>query len=401
MRLAWLSPLPPMASGVADYSFELLPLFAQVAEVDAVCPRALPRRRRVPEGVRLISPQDYERRAARYDAALYHLGNNPQHGFVYELAQRVPGVSVFHDFTLHHLIAHRYVEGGRNWSAYESLYRQEHGEVGARLADLRWRGFAREFEKFLHPLNAHVARRARAIVVHSHEAAGRMREVAPGIPVFVVPHHAGSPPAAVAGVTRDAARDRLRIPPGAFVVGQFGYVTRPKQPAAVVGGFARLAAERPDARLVVVGADTTGGGLSKLIDRHGLRDRVQITGFVDLERFYLYLRGVDAVVNLRYPSAGESSGTAARALAEGRATIVNHLGSFAEIPDDVALKVQIDGDQAAEVGAHLLRLAGDPAFRAGVEERARAYARTVLDPARCRDLYLDACRAAAGASLAS
>jgi hypothetical protein len=118
-------------------------------------------------------------------------------------------------------------------------------------------------------------------------------------------------------------------------------------------------------------------------------------GYVDLERFYLYLRAVDATVNLRYPSAGESSGTFARALAEGRAAIVNDLGSFAEVPNDVALKVEIDGDQGRQIGEHLTRLAEDEAFRLGMEARAREYAATVLSPARCADLYVEAAAAVA------
>lgn len=122
-------------------------------------------------------------------------------------------------------------------------------------------------------------------------------------------------------------------------------------------------------------------------------------GYVDLTRFYLYLRAVDAVVNLRYPSAGESSGTVSRALAEGRATIVNDLGSFSEIPEDATLKVEIDGDQPEEVGAHLIRLAEDVAFRESVERAARHYALTELDPIRCRDLYLQVARRVCGGAL--
>ncbi len=68
--------------------------------------------------------------------------------------------------------------------------------------------------------------------------------------------------------------------------------------------------------------------------------------------------------------------------------IVNDLGSFAEVPDDVALKVEVDGDQAGEVGGHLIRLAEDPDFKAFVERRAREYAAEFLDQRRCRDLYV-------------
>jgi glycosyltransferase involved in cell wall biosynthesis len=196
-------------------------------------------------------------------------------------------------------------------------------------------------------------------------------------------------------VDRVEARALLGLPTDAFLVGHFGYITKPKQPAAVVGGFARLARRRSDAQLLMVGADNSGGGLDRLIDRTGVRGRVRATGYVGLTRFYLFLKAVDAVVNLRYPSAGESSGTVSRALAEGRATIVNDLGSFAEIPDGATLKVEVDGDQPEEVGAHLIRLAEDPAFREGVERAARRYAATELDPIRCRDLYVEVARSVA------
>src|SRR5204862_2456384 len=43
---------------------------------------------------------------------------------------------------------------------------------------------------------------------------------------------------------------------------------------------------------------------------------------------------------------------------------------------------------AEQVAGHLLHLARDPLFRAGVEERSRRYARDHLDPNTCRDQYL-------------
>jgi glycosyltransferase involved in cell wall biosynthesis len=380
-----------MGSGIADYSFELVPLVADRAEVDVVCPSPGGLRRlRRPPGTRVISPKAFESRPEAYDAVLYHLGNNPFHGFVYRTALERPGVAVFHDFVMHHLIAHLMLEDGKDLARYERLLEEAYGPGRARLVDLRYEGVATEFEKFLFPLNEHIARASKGIVVHNHESAALLAEVAPDVPITVIPHHAGRPPEALAGVDRPEARRRLGLDPDAFLVGHFGYVTRPKQPHAVLSGFARLAEVRPDARLVLIGSDRTGGGLDLLARRLGIEDRMRAVGYVDLPTFYLYLRAVDAVVNLRYPSAGESSGTFARALAEGRPVIVNDLGSFAEFPHDVALKVDVDGDQAAQVGAHLVRLAEDPEHRASIEAAARAYAATELDPIRCRDRYLEA-----------
>lgn len=402
MRLAWFSPLPPMSSGISDYSAELLPFVAERSDVTAFCPPpgGWLRRLRAPEGIHVRRPEVYG--PEDFDATLFHLGNNPWHEFVYEAFLERPGIAVFHDFVMHHLVAHLMVEAFHQEDRYLEVLEEEHGSAGTTLAKLKRFGVATDFEKFLFPLAGHVARRAAGIVVHSADSAERMADLAPGVPLAVVPHHAGAPPAAVAGISRSDARRRLRLPPDAFLVGHFGFITRPKQPEAVVGGFGRLHAEDPSARLVLVGADNTGGGLDRLLERHHVRDAVRHAGFVDLERFYLYLRASDAVINLRYPSAGESSGTFARALAEGKPAIVNNYGSFAEVPRDVALKVEIDGHQAEQVGAHLVRLRRDPEFAAAIGSRARAYAAEVLDPNRCRDLYLEfAARIGRGAPIAA
>lgn len=389
MRLAWFTPLPPMPSGIADYSSELLPLVAQVADVEAFCPQPglFRGRPKAPLGIPIRPPERF--RPDRYDAVYYHLGNNPWHRFVYEACLRHPGICVFHDVVMHHLIAHAMVESRDQVDRYNGLLGEEHGDAGSRLARLKVMAVASDFEKFLFPLSGHIVRRAAGVVVHSLDSRERLLAASGQVegPMEVIPHHAGAPPPQVAGIDRSEARRRLGLPEDAFLVGHLGFVTLPKQPGALVAGFARLQRERADARLLVVGADNTGGAFERTARRHGVHRAVISTGYVDLVAFYLNLKALDVVVNLRYPTAGESSGTFARALAEGRATIVNNYGSFAEVPRDVALKVEVDGDQATELGDHLLRLAREPALRVTLESNAREYARTVLDPRRCRDLY--------------
>jgi glycosyltransferase involved in cell wall biosynthesis len=393
VRIAWFSPLPPTPSGIADYSFELLPFLAEGAEVETFSPSAGRRSVRAPAGIPVLDPTDFDRRAGSYDAVFYHLGNNPFHEFVYRAALRRPGIAVLHEFVLHHLIDHLlFGEGRYEMEPYERLLVSEYGEAGPRLAHLHALGAFTEFERFLFPLSGHVARASTAAVVHSRAARDHVLAGSPDMPVHVIPHHAGRLPPEVAGVTREEARRRLGLAADAFLVGQFGFITRPKQPAAVLGGFARLLERRPDARLVVIGENQLGVGVDWLLRTRGLKGRADLTGYVDMVTFALYLKAVDVVVNLRYPTAGEASGTFTRALAEGRASIVSNLGSFAEYPDQVCLKVEVDGDQAEQVGDHLIRLAEDPPFKTEMEERARRYASQALDPGRCAALYLDVAR---------
>jgi glycosyltransferase involved in cell wall biosynthesis len=391
MRIAWFSPLPPMPSGIADYSFELLPFVAEGADVETFCPPDGRRSVEAPAGIPVLDPSEFDRRAAGYDAVFYHLGNNPFHEFVYRAALRHPGVAVLHEFVLHHLIDHLlFGEGRYEMEPYERLLAAEYGEAGPRLAHLHALGAFTEFERFLFPLSGHVLRASTAAVVHSRAARDHVLAGSPDVPVHVIPHHAGRLPPEVVAVGREEARQRLGLAADAFLVGQFGFITRPKQPAAVLGGFARLLERRPDARLLVIGENQLGVGVEWLLRTRGLTGHVDLTGYVDMVRFALYLKAVDVLVNLRYPTAGEASGTFTRAMAEGRATIVSNLGSFAEYPDRVCLKVEVDGDQAEQVGDHLIRLVEDPAFKAEMELAARRHAEVWLDPRRCARLYMEA-----------
>jgi len=381
-----------MPSGIADYTSEIVPYVAERAEVDVFCPKpGLFKRPQKPEGARRVrEPTEFFQGGPdEYDACFYHLGNNPYHEFVYYAARRRPEIAVFHDAVLHHLIAHVTIEYGADAGGYEGIMHGEYGDLGSKLALLKRSWLATDFEKFLFPLTAHVARQAKGIVVHSRDAAERMREAAPDVPLVVIPHHAGKPPPEVAGMTREEARAKLGLAHDAFVVAHLGFITKPKQPAAVVGGFAELHREVPESVLLLVGADHTGGALGRLVGQLGIAGAVRLAGYVDLAAMYVHLKASDAVINLRYPSAGESSGTLARALAEGRAVIVNNYGSWAELPGDTVLKVEIDGPQTEQVAEHLLHLAREPAFRATIEERSRRYAAEVLDPNRCRDQYLE------------
>ncbi len=87
MRLAFISPMPPSKSGIADYSAALLAALERLVDITVV-----------PGESARFDP-------ARFDLALYQIGNNPCHGFAYKLALENPGVVVLHEPNLHHLLA--------------------------------------------------------------------------------------------------------------------------------------------------------------------------------------------------------------------------------------------------------------------------------------------------------
>ena len=114
--------------------------------------------------------------------------------------------------------------------------------------------------------------------------------------------------------------------------------------------------------------------LQQAIDkRPRLREATTITGYVAEADLDAYIAAADLVINLRFPSVGESSGTLARALSAGRCCIVNDTATYAEIPRDAVVHIPILGTVPALVRA-MEALLGDGDLRAMFGERARSYA---------------------------
>ena len=66
------------------------------------------------------------------------------------------------------------------------------------------------------------------------------------------------------------------------------------------------------------------------------------------------------VLNLRYPTVGESSGTLLRALGMGKAVVVSDVGSFGEYPDEICLKAPVDATEEDHLFEYLNLLVSRP-----------------------------------------
>jgi glycosyltransferase involved in cell wall biosynthesis len=101
----------------------------------------------------------------------------------------------------------------------------------------------------------------------------------------------------------------------------------------------------------------------------------------------------DVLVNLRYPTMGETSGSVIRALALGQALLVSDVGWFSELPDDAVLKVPVDDYEVATIEA-ALTVAADHGATLGAA--ARAYVEREHALPAVADAYVAALEAAAG-----
>ena len=68
-----------------------------------------------------------------------------------------------------------------------------------------------------------------------------------------------------------------------------------------------------------------------------------------------HMEAADLVVNLRYPTARETSAALLRLLAQGRPTVISDLEHLADIPGDAVVRADLT-DEEGEVTRAILRL---------------------------------------------
>lgn len=270
---------------------------------------------------------------------------------------------VCHDVSFHHMLR-GFAPGEQHADVAAQLGHPE----ASKLLD-RWNRGVTGIEEFLLPVIGRPLRHAEAVVVHSRYAGFLVRAEAPSVPVHLVSQHSG----AVPRVTDD--RGVLDLPEDAFVAGLFGYLGGHKRVGESLQGLAaaRRVIEASGRRMhvLLVGA-AVGLDPHDLLSRHGLADVATVTGPVEDRRFFEHMAAADVVLNLRYPTMGESSATMMQAMSCGKPVITTDHAQFAE--EKAAVRVPVGDGEVPALAAALIRLATCPACAAEVSAASRARA---------------------------
>jgi glycosyltransferase involved in cell wall biosynthesis len=362
-KLAYASPLRPQASGVSDYSEELLPYLARAFDITLVTDNLTPTNPALASFAKM-DLRELGARAQAFDAIVYHIGNAPLYANFYTTSLCVPGVIVLHDVVLHHLRAWQTIERG-NASAYFDALRAAYGETIAAQAQQN----PAALNRFDFPLSEEVIRHARGVIAHSAYAAHFVRRVAPQVPVAHVPM--GIPP--VPEIAPTAARARLGFRDELFLIAAFGEVHPHKRIAVALEAFAEFFARHDNARLLLVGSESPNYDVATLLRALGIENFVQRVGFVPMRTYQDYIAASDVCLNLRYPSAGETSASLLRLLGAGKMTFVTRTAAYAELPDDVCVKIEPDAYEKHLLVEYLEYFFAHPHARQHIGSNARAY----------------------------
>ncbi|MSQ15730.1 MAG: glycosyltransferase [Dehalococcoidia bacterium] len=369
MRVAYFSPLPPTPSGISDYSRDLLPDLCELADVTVVAEDADSLDTGVLGRASVVDHREFDPapQAQSRSINIYQMGNSPCHRYMYPFILKYPGIVVLHDYVLHHFVWENSIGIGKT-AGYLREMGYSMGRDGLDSAHRVLAGKATPMF-FQHPLSERVLDASFGLIVHSSYVRDLVLRTRPSAKVKVVPM--GMPLPEV--MPRNEARALLGLSKDSFIVASFGQASPHKRIDVVARAVAKLRVNVPDSLYIIAGSTVPGFDVSRVARDLGIEDVVKITGFTDSQSFTAFMMAADVCVNLRYPTAGETSASALRAMAAGRATIISDVGAAQDIPDSVCIKIDIGADEEEQLLQHLKTFAENKGAADSLGETARKY----------------------------
>jgi glycosyltransferase involved in cell wall biosynthesis len=339
LTVGFFAPLPPAKTGVADYAEALLGALRKHGDV------------------RIGEPGD---------VALYHVGNNQLHGAIYDRALVHPGVVVLHDAVLQHFFLGRLTS-----EQYVDEFIFNYGEWTRSLAEDLWKHRARSAADpryFAWPMLKRIATTARAIIVHNPAAAAIVLRHAPEARIVEIPHlfvKPETPPE----VDTLRFRAEMGLAPRTLLAGVFGHQRESKRLPVVLRALERSGT---DARLLIAGSFASSD-LERSLEGQLSARRIIRVGYLSEADFWRYASAVDLCINLRYPTAAETSGIAIRMMGIGKPVVFSEGAEVARIPENACLRVETGPSEEEMLAAYIAWLARDREAAEAIGRRAAAH----------------------------
>lgn len=369
-------PMSP-ESAISDVMTQAVPRISAEWELDVWCPTEPAYRPCPVPVVPYETPSPNVRRAlATYDLVIYVLGNSPWHSRILPLTQSLPGLVVLHDVSLTDLVRHTAIENG----TLDLLAQQLEPEIGHERTALFTSAFpADQAQAWLElcaevPLDGFAIRRSLGVVVHSQWHAGLVDGLTLG-DVTVAPLPVPSTRMGFDSNQEDDASDLLLdLPQDALLLVTVGAVNANRRIDLLLQAIADDAVLASRVHLWAVGPTDghTSVELSHLAAALGLSARFAMTGRVTDRLLQAILARADFSAGLRDPVLEGQSASVLTQFLAGLPVVVFDHAHYADLPDDVALKVDPANGQVAIRDA-LRLLVDDPDERLRRGEAGRDY----------------------------
>ena len=396
--IAYISPLVPKRTGLALYSHYLIQALQialaksgdslvvfddDISETNAY---------QSEYKAREILPLIFEKKKReKYSQYIYHIGNNPlYHKLILDLLQRQKGIVVLHDIVLYYLIADQ--GSGGVWRAltrqspnFNNLNRVHNIIDNSPQKDIRHYPSPSNYA-FLEEVLFH----ATAIVVHSKMAEDYVVSTNFNGPIHQLPliDYCQSGTNSSSTIENDLLLDlvKKKSDTDLFVIGLFGFAGATKRSHKIFQALSELSVDtRSQLKLIIIGNNL----YQTEIDSMALSGVIINIGYVNESDFNSSIAICDLIINLRYPSMGETSAIQIQAMSAEKATIVTDNGWFSELDDNSVHKITASDQEIAELKQAIIKMMSDENYRATIAHKAKQYVTKYHSPEKVSQQWLD------------
>ena len=333
--VAFVTPLPPQHSGIADYSAELLPFLANRFDIDVYSDCQECSSNELNKSFNILDWRELGNNIDIYDVIIYQMGNSSFHSYMYELILKYPGVVVLHDFYISHLIKYLSFVVKEDPAFFYNEFMYSHRSLKT------YRDYIKNIDSLVmrYPINKRIIDAAYGIIVHSTFSKELFYKYYnnQALPLIGVIPQIHKEYERRTEKNKKIARHKIGISDDIFLIITLGLVTPNKYPDLLLRSFTQLKNTNFNIMLCFV------GGLNSVISENDLNTNndkmIKVTGFVEQEVYSDYIKAADIAVQLRSDSRGETSRAVLDCLAYGIPVIVNDYATFADYNDDVVYKV--------------------------------------------------------------
>lgn len=354
IKIAWFSPLPPIESGISAYSVDIINEMAKYADVDVYIEK-YNHQANLRNGIKVLFHEQYHQNSSKYEATVFHIGNNMYHAYMIPYLKKYSGIVVLHDINLSGLALNMYYAKGKIDEFIDALsYDHDKHLVKVYVNDLV-NGKCGLMED-LYSCHGFVTHFAKQILVHSEYAQEKILSKDIGKIVNYIPIYGNI----IDGFTREEVKKSFNLSVDSFVISILGYGQHAKRILPSIKAFIKFKQFKPKSKLFIVGkiAPDLKKSIDELLKNEKHASDIVITGFVSEEVLDKHIIASDVCINLRFPYYGESSASLMRIFGVGRATLVTDIGSFSEIHNNVVRKIQIpnSNDESREIDTIFVEL---------------------------------------------
>lgn len=325
MKIAWLSPLPPESTDIANFTERLMPDLRGEFGVFILDHKLISE-----INVEYIEDSKLWKRLNQCDFVIYNIGNNPVfHSEIWKISMKKPGIVVLHDESLQDLFWKTLESEPETYIKKMQVY---YGQEGYEKATQLFEGSISLNElRTRYPLTELAIENSLGVVVHTETLFEKLK-VLDRYPVT----HIDLPYQSKVHVLNNKINNQE-----VYKIIIFGFIGPNRRLEQFLRAFS-LYSKKDQFQVNIVGQIWETEYIKGLIQQLNIDKHVKLHGFVPEEYLDQQLSESDLAFNLRFPTMGEASGSQLRIWDHGLASVVTNVGWYSELPDDTVRKINIE-----------------------------------------------------------